>query len=112
MQNRLPALKQGIQQTKARSASYHITGAESGCAYSNVGATGAITLTLPKATVGEEFWFYVNVAQTVTVTAQSSDSIGTKTAGSSYAIGTAGSFMWVKCFIAGKWTLAINSGFA
>lgn len=105
-------LKQQIQQTKARSANYSIRGPEDGVAFSNGGATGAITLTLPKAVVGEEFWFYVAVAQTLTVAPQATDTIGTKGAGVSYAAATVDNFLCLKVFVTGHWTIAINAGFA
>ena len=105
-------LKQQIQQTKARSASYSIRGPEDGAAFSNGGAAGPITLTLPRAVVGAEFWFYVAVAQTLTVAPQLTDTIGSKGAGVSYAANVVDNFLCLKVFVTGHWTLAINSGFA
>ena len=110
MRNRQSNIKFGIQQTKARAASYAISGAESGVAFSNAGAPGAITFTLPRATVGEEFWFHIVVAQALIVQAGPADTMFPKGAGSSFTDTTIGDTLWVKCVIAGAWWLVGNSG--
>src|SRR5579862_5155315 len=98
---RSPQLKRGIQQTKARSANYQIIGSESTSAFSNDAAPGAIVLTLPNATVGQEYWFRVTAAQTLTVQAKTGNTIGTKGSGGSYSSATLTNLLWVKCFVAG-----------
>lgn len=51
-----------IGNTVAKTANYTVTYADSGSLFSNTGASGAITFTLPTAIVGMEYRFYVGAA--------------------------------------------------
>src|SRR5579863_1567064 len=100
---RQPNLKLGLSQPKPRSANYQIQGAESGAAYTNTGAIGAITLTLPKANPNEEFWFLVTVAQTLTIAAATGDTI--RGLGASVSSATVGTLYALRCILAGVWEI-------
>jgi hypothetical protein len=90
------------------------TNTESGTWYSNLGATGAITFTLPTAAAGYNVCFYVAAAQTVTIDPASTNQILalTNAAGDRISNGTQGgavcllglsSTQWGAVSVSGTW---------
>lgn len=106
--------------TEAHTASDTLTAAETGSTHTNLGAAGAITLTLPAAAVGLEFTFYVAAAQTLTIQAVGNDTIRIGTAAAGAAAGSAAAdaegewvtlrgistTQWVSIGSLGTWTVA------
>lgn len=105
-----PNLKQVQIVPKAKSASFSVTGIESGCCFTNLGATGNIVGTLPKAAPSLEYRFFVAATHTLTITPRSTDSIRGKGAGASYAYGTIGGLIHLVCIVAGTWEIETNIG--
>ena len=103
-------LKQWQITPKAYSASFKLTGSDSGQASTNAGATGTITGTLPQALPGREYRFFVAASHTLTVAPQSNDSIRGKGAGASYAYGTIGGLLKLACIVKGTWEIEYNIG--
>jgi hypothetical protein len=103
-------LKQWQIVAKAESANFAIAGTDSGTAFTNLGATGAITGTLPLAAPGLEYRFFVAAAQTLTVAPRSVDAIRGKAAGASYAANTVGFYMKLSCIVLLHWEIEFNIG--
>lgn len=74
----------------AKAASYTIGATETGTTFSNRGATGSITFTLPTAKVGMIFRFIKAAAQSIVIAAAAADKINGGTAGKKYQNVTAG----------------------
>lgn len=102
----------------AKTGNYTVLVADSNTLFTNEGAGGAIILTLPTAVVGLIYEFYVQVAQTLTITASAGDTIRnagsvSSAAGTAYA-NTVGNLVkitainateWVVETVQGTWTL-------
>lgn len=106
----------GLLSVEAHTASDTLTIAESGTYHTNTGASGAITFTLPAATVGLRYGFAVGAAQELRI-----DPAGTETASlpSTGVPGAAGAYLTanaigenveIACLIAGNWSVLNYTG--
>lgn len=87
-----------------------LTVAENGKRFSSKGATGTVTLTLPPATVGLRYGFYVGATQELRIDPAASEvmqlpSTGANQAGGAYLTANAiGETLDIACFEAGVWS--------
>ena len=94
---------------EAHTAGDTLLAAESGSIHSSVGASGAITLILPAATVGLNFEFYVGAAQELRLDPSGTQTIALPSTGVQGAAGkyltanAVGEFVRLVCFVAGTW---------
>lgn len=56
-----------MRKTVAKTANYTVLAADNNTLFTNAGASGAVTFTLPTVGRGYHFWFYVEADQSVTV---------------------------------------------
>lgn len=97
--------------TEAHTADDTLTAAESGSTHSNTGAAGTITITLPAATVGLEFSFYVGAAQQLRIDPNGSETISLPSTGVAGAAGkylvadAVGETVRLLCPKAGTWAV-------
>lgn len=97
--------------TQTKTAAYTILTSENGTAFSNVGASGAIVLSLPAATVGLNYMFRVGVAQELRIDPNGSETIslpssGVPGAAGKYLVADAiGETVHLVCFVAGTWSV-------
>ena len=95
----------------AHTANYTLTANDNGTAHSSKGASGAITCTLPAATPGLHFMFYVGEAQEHRIDPAGSEvmqlpSTGAAQAGGAYlTANAAGESLHIACFEAGVWSV-------
>ena len=100
-----------VRTTEAHTAADTLTAAESGSTHTSVGATGAVTLTLPAATVGLEFYFRVGAARELRLDPNGSETIALPSTGVAGAAGkylTAnadGETVRLACTKAGGWSV-------
>lgn len=93
----------------AKTAAYTILASENGCGFTNLGASGAITLTLPPAVVGLHYYFSVEVAQELRIDPSGSETIslpsdGVPGAAGKYLTANAiGETVHLVCAKAGSW---------
>lgn len=59
----------------AKTAGYNVLSGDSQTVFTNTGASGSVTFTLPTASAGLEYFFYIDAVQTVVVTAPASTTI-------------------------------------
>lgn len=98
----------------SKAASYTLLAAESGSLCSNVGASGALSWTLPTAATGLNYCFYVGPTQPITLvvgaadmvhhlTNAAGDRVMNGTAGSSFCITAIDSVLWIPSQEVGTW---------
>lgn len=86
-----------------------LTVLENGTVHTNKGASGAITLTLPAATVGHHFYFYVGAAQELRIDPNGTETISLPSTGVAGAAGkyltanAIGETVHLMCCEAGTW---------
>lgn len=101
----------GLLSVEAHTANDTLTAAETGTWHTNTGASGAITFTLPVATVGLRYGFAVGAAQTLIVDPNGSQTISAPTTGVPSAAGknvsadAVGELIELVCLIAGNWSI-------
>jgi hypothetical protein len=101
---------------EAHTTSDTLTATETGTYHTNTGASGAITFTLPSATVGLRFGFAVGVAQELRIDPSGSQTIslpsdGVPSAAGAYITANAiGERVDIACLIAGNWSVLSYSG--
>lgn len=66
---------QPYQTEVAKTASYTVLAADSGTLFTNAGASGAITFTLPTRAANLQYWFYVVAEQNVTISSAAGSDI-------------------------------------
>lgn len=98
---------------KAKTAAFSLSINDTGEAFSNKGAAGAITFTLPVPTVGVYFIFFVVAAQTLTIVPHASETVnggatsiaaaGTQ-AGKGYLELTSDGTNWFVSAVGATWT--------
>jgi len=95
---------------EAHTADDTLTVAESGSVHTSVGAAGTITLTLPAAVVGLEYFFRVGAAQQLRIDPDGTETIalpstGVQGAAGKYLVADAdGESVHLLCDKAGQWT--------
>lgn len=98
--------------SRSKTASYSVAGQDSRDCFNNLGATGSVTFTLPKAKGnGVEYYFLVATSQFLIVAPQSTDLIRGKAAGLSYSSSTQGNVIYVCTIVPGIWDIFYNNGF-
>jgi hypothetical protein len=101
----------GPRVVEAHTADDTLTAAESGSVHTSVGAAGTVVLTLPAATVGLEFRFYVGAAQELRIDPNGSETISLPSTGVPGAAGkyltanAAGETVHLVCAVAGSWAV-------
>lgn len=107
------AMKRPVE---AHAAGDTLTAAETGSVHTNTGASGTITLVLPPATVGLEFFFGVGAAQALRLDPDGTETISLPSTG---VPGAAGKYLWADavgesvhllCTVAGSWTVMGYTG--
>jgi len=105
-----------MKRVTTNSASRSLVQRESGSINNNVGASGAIVLTLPASLPGSEFHFACEVAQSLTIAVQTGDTMALPSTGvqgsasKGLVSNTITSFVHLTCVVAGKWDVAGYSG--
>jgi hypothetical protein len=96
------------------SADYTVTSADQGAVFSNTGATGAVTFTLPDAEEGLIYTFavYPSKSVTVRVPANTDDTIwiGNSTPGTSISNATNGSVITLRAVSTSRWYAVTHEG--
>jgi hypothetical protein len=101
----------GLLSVEAHTASDTLTVNENGTAHTNAGASGAITLTLPAATVGLHYYFAVQAAQELRIDPNGTETIALPSSGAQSAAGkyisadAIGEWCHVVCVVAGTWNV-------
>ena len=110
----LNATKQPVILTKT--ADYTATLADNGATFSNVGASGTITIALPAATPGLEYSARVGVAQELRFDPTGSETVslpstGVPGAAGKYLVADAiGETVVLRCIVAGTWSVSGYTG--
>lgn len=100
-----------LRAVEAHTAGDTLLSTESGSIHTNTGASGAITLVLPAATVGQEFFFIVGAAQELRIDPAASETISLPSTGAASAAGAyitanaVGETVHVMCGVAGTWNV-------
>ncbi len=101
---------------QAKTAAYTITEEENGTGFTNTGASGAVTLTLPPATPGLHYYFRVSVAQALQIDPDGTETISLPSTGVPGAAGkylsadAIGETVHLQCFVAGSWSVVGHTG--
>jgi hypothetical protein len=102
---------------EVKTAAYTIVaGQDQNKIFTNTGASGEVTLSLPAATVGQKYCFYVNAAQEIRIDPNGTETIGLPSSGVQQAAGAyltanaVGEYLEIECIIAGTWTPKTYSG--
>lgn len=112
----LPVAKVGLRVVEAHTAGDTLTAAESGSVHTNTGAAGAVTLVLPAAAVGLEFFFGVGAAQELRIDPNGTETIslpstGVPAAAGAYIVADAiGETVHLMCAKAGTWSVMGYTG--
>jgi hypothetical protein len=99
-----PTIVDGVS---AKTAAYTVTTADSGKCFTNLAATAAVTFSLPAATVGLKYRFYVLAAYELQIDPNGTETIGiagTQQAAGKYVTADAvGEYVDIECLKAGQW---------
>jgi hypothetical protein len=109
-------MSQTLNGRAPRSVEHHtandtLTTAECGTVHTNKGASGTITLSLPAATVGLQFYFYVGAAQQLRIDPNGSETISLPSSGVAGATGkylvadAIGETVHLMCCETGSWAV-------
>jgi hypothetical protein len=107
----MPRLQLGLRLVEAKTADYTVTAADSGKAFTTVGAAGTVTFALPAAVAGLEYYFRVGAVQELRIDPNGSETIalpstGAPSAGGAYITANAiGESVHIMCCTAGHWTV-------
>lgn len=98
-----------------KTANHTVLASETGTYFTNLGATGAITFTLPAATVGLHYTFKVRATQQLRVDPNGSETLentsSTEQSAGAYLWADAkGEFIHLICLVDGKWAMHNSSG--
>ncbi len=99
----------GSLTVEAKTANYTVVaGVDNGKTFTNEGASGAITVALPAATVGQRYDFVVMAAQELRIDPNGSETVSLPTgvqqaAGKYITADAAGEFIKLICVKAGQW---------
>lgn len=100
-----------VSTTVVKTADYTVTVGDSGRTFTNTGASGAVTFSLPAAVAGLRYRFRVGVAQQLRIDPNGSETIslpstGAPSAGGAYIVADAvGESVDIQCVEAGSWTV-------
>jgi len=100
---------------EAKTANFNVAAGDSGKSYTNTGASGTITASLPAATIGLQYDFFVGAAQVFRIDPNGTETIALHT-GVQQAAGlfihnnVVGSFFRARCVIAGQWNVVGSLG--
>lgn len=114
--NSIPSSLLAARTLEAHTAGDTLTAAETGSVHTNTGASGAVTLVLPAATVGLEFYFYVGAAQELRLDPNGSETISLPSTGVAGAAGkyltadAVGETVHLLCGKAGSWAVMGYTG--
>lgn len=114
--NSVPITTLGLRVVEAHTADDTLTTAESGSVHTNTGASGTITIALPAATVGLEYFFRVGAAQALRIDPNGSETISLPSTGVPGAAGkylvadAAGETVHLVCGVAGSWSVMGYTG--
>jgi hypothetical protein len=114
--NAMPHSRIAARAVEAHTSGDTLTAAETGSAHSSVGASGTVTLALPAATVGLEFFFYVGAAQELRLDPDGTETISLPStgvpggAGKYLTANAAGESVHLVCMVAGSWAVAGFTG--
>lgn len=112
----LPVSRVGLRAVESHTADDTLTAAESGSVHTNAGASGTVTLALPAAAVGLEFFFGVRVAQELRIDPAGTETISLPSTGVPGAAGkyltanAAGETVHLLCVAAGTWAVMGYTG--
>lgn len=101
---------------QAKTAAYTVKDTENGTGFTNVGAAGAVTLTLPAAVPGLHYYFRVSVAQELRVDPNGAETISLPSTGVPGAAGkylsadAIGESVHLVCAVAGSWSVFGHTG--
>ncbi len=107
--NALPVDRVALRIVEAHTAGDTLLAVESGSVHTNTGASGTITIVLPAATVGQEFFFVVGAAQELRIDPNTTQTISLPSTGVAGAAGkylvadAIGESVHLICAIAGTW---------
>lgn len=92
-----------------KTSNYTVLASDTGTSFTNAGAAGSVTFTLPAATVtGRYYRFFIAAAQTVVVDAAGTDLIylgdTATSAGGTLTASAVGSMVELECTSSGVWT--------
>lgn len=105
---------QGPELVTAKTANYTILPNDANKIFNNTGAAGAVNFTLPTAFVGTKLTFYIDVAQSLTVTAPASTTIriagSVSVAAGNITANVIGNSVTLKCISATQWVAKSHEG--
>lgn len=101
----------------AKTAAYTVVAdTDNGKSFSTAGASGAVTFSLPAATVGQWYRFYVGAAQELRIDPNGTETIGLPSSGAQQAAGAyivadaVGECVEIQCVVAGAWNINRSVG--
>lgn len=98
----------------AKTSNYSLTYTDANTPFTNTGASGAVNFTLPTAFAGLEYDFYIDAAQTFTITAGASTSIriagSNSAAAGNISASTIGNSVKLKAISATQWVAMSHEG--
>lgn len=102
----------GLTTVEAKTAAYTVVaGTDNGKTFTTEGASGAVTFTLPAATVGQWYRFFVGAAQELRIDPNGTETIalpstGAQSAAGAYIVADAvGEGVEIECVVAGDWNV-------
>jgi hypothetical protein len=102
------------RQVLAKTANYSVAAAEQNALYTNSGAAGSVNFTLPTAAAGLTYSFYIDAAQTLTITAGASTTIqltgSTSASAGNVTSNTAGNCITLVAISTTKWVAQSHEG--
>jgi hypothetical protein len=107
----------GLRTTEAKTAAYTVVaGTDNGKTFTNAGAAGQITFSLPAATVGQWYRFKVKATQELRIDPNGTETIALPSTGAQQAAGayiTAdanGEGCEIECTVVGTWDVIYYTG--
>jgi len=94
----------------AKTADYTIQASDSGKHFTNTGATGAVVLTLPPATVGLRYAVTRTVSQSFDLKPANGEKFATRATNEYFALGGDNCHIEVKCLVKGVWHIMAQWG--
>jgi len=102
----------GWRVPEAKTAAYTVVAnTDQNKTFTTVGASGAVTFSLPAATIGQRYKFLVGAAQELRIDPNGTETIALPETGVQGAAGkyltanAAGEYLAIECIVAGTWTV-------